>query len=119
MTPAYVTGEEQLRADLRGMARAALELEPILGRQARRTAEQIGDVPRGRSGRLGEGVKSPQNRRVTRSSFEIGVGTFYGHMVFGGTSHSAPQAPDIPDDVGRETARAIGDYVVRHRHGVA
>ena len=114
----YVTGEEQLRADLRGMARAALDLEPVLDRQARRTAEAIGGVPRGRSGRLGEGVKSPKNRKVTRSGFEIGVGTFYGHMVFGGTEHSAAQPPEIPGDVGRETARLIGDHVVRHRHGL-
>ena len=65
----YVTGEDKLRADLRGMARAALDLEPVLDRQARRTAEAIGGVPRGRSGRLGEGVKSPKNRKVTRSGF--------------------------------------------------
>ena len=116
----YVTGEEQLRADLRGMARAAHDLEPVLERQARRTAEAIGGVPRGRSGRLGEGVKSPKNRRVTGSGFEIGVGTFYGHMVFGGHEPFGRRSrPNIPGDVGRETARLIGDYIVRHRHGVA
>jgi hypothetical protein len=117
MPGAYVTGEDKLRADLRGMARAALNLEPVLERQARRTAEAITGVARGSSGRLAEGVKSPQNRKVTRSSFEIGAGTFYGHMVFRGTSHSVAQPPKIPGDVGRETARLVGDYIVRHRHG--
>ena len=116
---AYVTGEDRLRADLRGMARAALNLEPVLERQARRTAEAITGIPRGSSGRLAQGIKSPRNRKVTRSSFEIGPGTFYGHLVFRGTTHSAPQPPKIPGDVGRETARLIGEHVIRHRHGVA
>ena len=118
MPGAYVTGENHLRADLRGMAAAARNLEPVLERQARRTAEAI-TVAEGRTGRLGKGVKSPANREVTGTEFRIGVGTFYGHLVFGGTSHSAAQPPKIPGDVGRETARLIGDYIVRHRHGFA
>lgn len=117
MPGAYVTGEDKLRADLRGMARAAHDLEAVLGRQSRRTAEAIAGVPRGSTGRLGRGIVSAGNRRVTRSSFEIGPGEFYGHMVFRGTSHSRAQPPKIPGDVGRETARLVGDYIVRHRHG--
>ena len=101
------------------MAAAALRLEPVLDRQARRTAEAITGVAQGPSGRLAKGVKSPSNRKVTGTSFEIGVGTFYGHMVFSGTSRTAAQPPKIPGDVGRETARLIGDYIVRHRHGAA
>jgi hypothetical protein len=119
MPGAYVTGEDKLRADLRGMAVAAHNLETVLGMQSRRVAEQIAGVPRGQTGRLERGIVSSANRRVTRSSFEIGPGTFYGHMVFRGTEHSAPQPPKIPGDVGRETARLIGDYIVRHRHGFA
>jgi hypothetical protein len=119
VTGAYVTGEDRLRADLQGMARAAFELEPVLARQARRTAEAITGIPRGTSGRLADGIKSPRNRKVTGTSFEIGPGTFYGHLVFRGTSHSAPQPPTIPGDVGRETARLVGDFIVRHRHGAA
>ena len=115
---AYVTGEDQLRADLAGMSRAALNLQPVLDRQARRTAESITGVAR-MTGRLADAVKSPKNREVTRSGFEIGVGTFYGHMVFSGTSRTAAQPPKIPGDVGRETAKLIGDYIVQHRHGAA
>ena len=116
---AQVTGETQLAADLRGMARAAQNLEGVLGRQSRRAAEGISGVPRGSSGRLGKGITRAENREVDRSSFRIGVGTFYGHMVFSGTSHSAAQPPKIPSGIGLDTARAIGDYIVRHRHGVA
>jgi hypothetical protein len=119
MRAVTVTGEEKLRADLHGMAAAAMHLEPVLERQARRTAEAIGGIPRGSSGRLADGVKSPRNRRVTSSSFEIGPGTFYGHLVFGGTSHSRAQPPKIPGGVGPDTARLLGDYIVRHRHGAA
>ena len=119
MAGAYVTGEDRLRADLRGMARAAGDLEAVLGRQSRRAAEQIAGVPHGATGRLERGIVSARNRKVTRSSFEIGPGTFYGHMVFRGTSHSAPRPPRIPGDIGRETAAAIGDHIVRHRHGPA
>jgi hypothetical protein len=119
MPGAYVSGEDKLRADLRGMAAAAHDLEHVLGLQSRRVAEQIADVPRGSTGRLQRGIVSARNRRVTRSSFEIGPGEFYGHMVFRGTEHSAPQPPTIPGDVGRETARRVGDYIVRHRHGLA
>ena len=111
-----VVNEDKLRADLRGMARAALELEPILERQAKRTADGITAVA-DRTGRLGREIKSPRNREVTNGSFEIGVGTFYGHMVFGGTSHSAAQPPTIPSGIGPRTAREIGRHIVRHRHG--
>ena len=117
MAGGYVTGEDKLRSDLRGMGAAARNLEPVLERQARRTAEAITGVA-DRTGRLAREVKAERNRTVTGTSFEIGVGTFYGHMVFSGTSRNAAQPPKIPGDVGRETARLIGDYVVRHRHGV-
>jgi hypothetical protein len=116
--PVIVTGEDRLRADLRGMARAAMDLEHVLGLQARRTAEAIAGVPHG-TGRLEKGIVSAANRKVTRSSFEIGPGTFYGHMVFRGTSHSRARPPKIPGDTGRTTARLVGDYIVRHRHGAA
>ena len=115
----HVTGETQLRADLRGMARAAHDLETVLGLQARRAAGSISGVPRGSTGRLGKSITSSGNREVTRSEFKIGVGNFYGHMVFGGTSHSAAEPPKIPSDIGRKTAAAVGDYIVRHRHGAA
>jgi hypothetical protein len=114
-----VINEDRLRSDLSGMARAAFHLEPVLERQARRTAEAITGIARGSTGKLAAEIRSPRNRRVTSTGFEIGVGTFYGHMVFGGTSHSAPEPPKVPADVGRETARLIGDYLVRHRHGAA
>ena len=76
-------------------------------------------MPSGATGKLARDIKSAENREVDDSGFRIGVGTFYGHFVFCGTEHSAAQPPKIPGDVGRETARLIGDYIVRHRHGVA
>jgi hypothetical protein len=114
-----VIGEDRLRADLHGMARAAHRLEHVLGLQSRRVAEQIAGVPKGSTRRLERGIVSAQNRKVTDSSFEIGPGTFYGHMVFRGTSHSRAQPPKIPRDVGRETARLVGEFIVQHRHGAA
>jgi hypothetical protein len=119
MRAVELIGEDRLRADLHGMARAAHNLEDVLGRQSRRVAEQIAGVPHGATGRLEKGIVSAKNRKVTNTSFEIGPGTFYGHMVFRGTSHSRAQPPKIPADVGRETARLVGEYVVRHRHGAA
>ena len=78
MAGGYVTGEDKLRSDLRGMGAAARNLEPVLERQARRTAEAITGVA-DRTGRLAREVKAERNRTVTGTSFEIGVGTFYGH----------------------------------------
>ena len=118
MAAIQVTGETQLAADLRGMARAALQLEPVLSKQARRAAEGVTNVA-DRTGKLERDIKAPRNREVTRSGFDIGVGNFYGHMVFGGTSHSRAQPPKVPTNIARETARELGDYIVRHRHGVA
>jgi hypothetical protein len=117
MPAAYVTGEDKLRADLAGMGRASLDLSDVLGRESRRVAEGITNVARGSTGRLERGIVSSENRKVTRSSFEIGPGTFYGHMVFRGTSHSAAEPPTIPSGIAQDTARAIGNHIVRHRHG--
>jgi hypothetical protein len=119
MSSSVTVTTDRLRSDLHGMARAAHRLEHVLGLQARRTAEAIDDVPRGSTSRLRKGIVSAQNRKVTNSSFEIGPGTFYGHMLFRGTSHSRPEPPNIPNDVGRETARLIGEFIVQHRHGAA
>jgi hypothetical protein len=119
MSSVELIGEDRLRADLRGMARAAFRLEHVLGMQSRRVAEQIAGVPRGSTGRLDKGIVSARNRKVTNESFEIGPGTFYGHMVFRGTSHSRAQPPRIPGDIGRETARLVGEFIVQHRHGAA
>jgi len=111
-------GEDKLRADLRGMALAARNLETVLGFQARRAAEGVSGVA-DRTGKLERDIKSAQNREVTRDEFKIGVGNFYGHMVFGGTSHSAARPPKLPAGIARDTAAAVGDYIVRHRHGAA
>lgn len=119
MTAVYVTGEDRLKADLAGMARAAFRLEHPLGLQARRTAEAIAGVPTGSTGRLAKGIVAADNREVTNSEFRIGVGTFYGHMVFRGTAHSRPKPPKVPPDVGRDTARLLGEFIVTHRHGAA
>lgn len=114
-----VVGENHLEADLRGMARAALDLTAPLGRESRRAAEDITGVAR-RTGELAAAVKDPKNRRVTGDGFDIGAGTFYGHMVFRGTSHSRAQPPTIPaKSIARRSARVLGGHIVRHRHGVS
>jgi hypothetical protein len=52
MRAVELIGEDRLRADLHGMARAAHNLEDVLGRQSRRVAEQIAGVPHGAVGTL-------------------------------------------------------------------
>ena len=102
-----VTGEDKLRADLRGMA--ARRAPPRARARAAGPAHRRGDHrrPRGSSGRLARGVKSPANRARHRTGFEIGVGTFYGHMVFGGTSPLARRSRRRSRATSRrETARA-------------
>ena len=116
---ASVTGEERVRSDLRGMATAALNLHAPLEREARRAAESVTGVA-DRTGKLAAEIKHPRNRELRDDGFDIGVGTFYGHMVFKGTSHSPAEPPTVPAQaIARDTARAIADYIVRHRHGLA